>query len=590
MHGSKRDKWTTFYVNDSSFSSLALVCDGSHSHLPWTITRSTDGVTFSTASEAEYPELLCQRLSSVVAAIAESAGVAIVRPLEKKNPANFNAKQRAVEAGRQPRGNLLPQIIPEFGTILDVPWTTAPSHTSPRLLTAEERTQLHLHHEAKLLSITSGDESTGTTNTMAKVGVYRTEDEFVQEALKLQHPFDSSFSVSDDAKRAMYWLLTCGPEEVKRNREQLFEHYAKLKEELKDEEYKLHSAMDPDRERLIHDKQILLFRRLCEDAGVDDPGLTDLLINGVQLTGQAEETGQFENLVVEPTMNNVQLMKSSKWTRKKILSSSTRGCTQDVRTHIWQEALKEVEKGWLSGPFSEETLETMLGPRFIVSRRFGLVQSDKIRAIDDLSESCVNASYGSSYKLDLAGIDGVSTRLESIGDQCNVCFRLSNGMVLRGKLHDSLLGGKASCIRGRTLDLDSAYKQILTSKASLWCSVLAIENPAGYKKLFISNVLPFGASASNRLARALHTIGERIFGLVWSNYYDDYPQLDVESSGGDAQMCAERLFHLLGWRVSFKETKRKPASTQFDVLGVTFDFVQASSGSILVRNKASRIS
>lgn len=166
----------------------------------------------------------------------------------------------------QPRGKLLPQIIPEFGAILDVPWTTALSHESPRLLTADERSHLQLQHEAKLLSITSGDESTGTTNTMAKVGVYRTEDEFVQEALKLQRPFDSSTSVSDDAKRAMYWLLTYGPDEVKRNREQLFEHYEKLKEELKEEEYKLHAAMDPDRERLIHDKQILLFRRLCEDA------------------------------------------------------------------------------------------------------------------------------------------------------------------------------------------------------------------------------------------------------------------------------------------------------------------------------------
>lgn len=130
----------------------------------------------------------------------------------------------------QPRGKLLPQIIPEFGAILDVPWTTALSHESPRLLTADERSYLQLQHEAKLLSITSGDESTGTTNTMAKVGVYRTEDEL--EALKLQRPFDSSTSVSDDAKRAMYWLLTYGPDEVKRNREQLLEHYEKLKEDL----------------------------------------------------------------------------------------------------------------------------------------------------------------------------------------------------------------------------------------------------------------------------------------------------------------------------------------------------------------------
>lgn len=101
-----------------------------------------------------------------------------------------------------------------------------------------------------------------------------------------------------------------------------------------------------------------------EDSVKMPPGLIDLLINGVQLTGQAEETGQFESLVVEPAMNNVQLMKSSKWTRKKILPGNNGGCTQDVRIHIWQEALKEVEKGWLSGPYSEETLETMQSSLF----------------------------------------------------------------------------------------------------------------------------------------------------------------------------------------------------------------------------------
>lgn len=35
-----------------------------------------------------------------------------------------------------------------------------------------------------------------------------------------------------------------------------------------------------------------------------------------------------------------------------------------MRIHIWQEALKEVEKGWLSGPYSEETLETMQSSLF----------------------------------------------------------------------------------------------------------------------------------------------------------------------------------------------------------------------------------
>ena len=107
---------------------------------------------------------------------------------------------------------------------------------------------------------------------------------------------------------------------------------------------------------------------------------------------------------------------------------------------------------------------------------------------------------------------------------------------------------------GRRLDLDAAYKQMLTSKSSLWCSVLAIEDEQQFKRLFVSNVLPFGSSASvyafNRISRACHTIGVRLFGLVWNNYYDDFPQLDLVAFQGDAQATAEGLFELIGWRVS----------------------------------------
>ncbi|CAL1162137.1 unnamed protein product [Cladocopium goreaui] len=146
---------------------------------------------------------------------------------------------------------------------------------------------------------------------------------------------------------------------------------------------------------------------------------------------------------------------------------------------------------------------------------------------------------------------------------------------------------------GRTLDLDAAYKQLLTAKSSLWCSVLAVENMCRAKQLFISHVLPFGASASvyafNRLARACHTIGVGLLGLVWGNYYDDFPQVDIVASNGDAQCTAERFFELIGWRVSMKESKRLPIAKQFDALGVTFDFTSSQEGVVQVKNKTSRV-
>ena len=68
-----------------------------------------------------------------------------------------------------------------------------------------------------------------------------------------------------------------------------------------------------------------------------------------------------------------------------------------VRDEIWHSALKEVDLRRLTGPNSHEDLVQELGPLYVASRRFGLKQTDKIRAIDDFSESMVNAAFGSSH-------------------------------------------------------------------------------------------------------------------------------------------------------------------------------------------------
>ena len=170
---------------------------------------------------------------------------------------------------------------------------------------------------------------------------------------------------------------------------------------------------------------------------------------------------------------------------------------------------------------------------------------------------------------------------------------LSSGEVLEGALHASFVHGEARRLCGRTLDLDAAYKQLLVAKSSLWTSVLAVENPQAQKQLFVAQALPFGASASvygfNRCARALHGIGEQLFGLIWGNYFDDYPQLDLAVCGNDAQQAAERLFDMLGWQYSVKEAKRPPMRPCFDALGVTFDLSRSALGDVVVRNKVSRV-
>ena len=122
------------------------------------------------------------------------------------------------------------------------------------------------------------------------------------------------------------------------------------------------------------------------------------------------------------------------------------------------------------------------------------------------------------------------TWLESIGDQCNVCFRLSDGKVLRGKLRDSLLGNKAFCIRGRTLDLDSAYKQILF-KSVLVVRIQQESRSCSYPMFFHVVLQPVCMGSTDWPGPCTPLVEEFLgwFGAITT-------QLDVESSGEDVQM------------------------------------------------------
>ena len=591
-----RAPWITWYTNNSGMSCLATTNSAQES------AAEATGLSPPT-THVDYTAPVCEQVADLLKkeAISNNAVFANAPKTCNKRHKLQTSGQRAAEAGRQPRGNLLPQIIPEFAEIRDIPWTDTDVPV-PKILTAELQQLYGLPPNSKLLPTEKGKrEAKGAAeaqvNRILKVGIYRTPEEFFDQACKLEHPFDNNSSINDDCKRAMFWLLTEGFQAVSAARNDLFTYYEQLKAELEPAEQMIHNAMDPCREKLVRKKKFLLFQAMCKDAGVDDDGLLDILVNGVKLTGLASETGQFPPDVAEPALDDAQLMKTTRWTRRAILGKTAATADDEAAAQVWQDAQEEVSRGWLTGPYTEEDLKRVLGPLFVVSKRFGLKQADKVRAIDDLSESLVNSAFGASYKLDLPGVDGISvmarTFLECVSSDGKVYLKLSDGSSLRGVLHPSLSSCDAKNLRGRTLDLDAAYKQLLVAKQSLWCSVLAIENVNNQRELYLSHVIPFGASASvysfNRCARAIHSIGERLFGLVWSNFYDDYPQIDLTVCGDHAQETAERLLALIGWDFSTKPHKRQKMYSVFDALGVTFDLSSSSQGKIVVRNKTSRI-
>ena len=145
---------------------------------------------------------------------------------------------------------------------------------------------------------------------------------------------------------------------------------------------------------------------------------------------------------------------------------------------------------------------------------------------------------------------------------------------------------------GRTLDLKSAYKQLPCSRDSLWASVIALWNPENNTAdFFVSDVLMFGSTASvygfNRCARAIWHIAVSWAKLLVTQFYDDYPSLEVEALEASAYAIFTALLKALGWKVS--QSKDEPFSKLFSLLGVQVDLSELSTGTLTVSNKDSRI-
>lgn len=149
-------------------------------------------------------------------------------------------------------------------------------------------------------------------------------------------------------------------------------------EALQDDEDALRNELPPHRRQLIAGKRVLLLAEMCRDARVADDGVVDLQLAGAPSSGIPGSAGLF--LAVEqhaPAMDDEQIVKSSRWSRKMIASRDNNCGDNELVEEVWQITMDEVSKGWLQGPMSDSQVREELGP----------LQSDKVRPIDDMSRS-----------------------------------------------------------------------------------------------------------------------------------------------------------------------------------------------------------
>ena len=133
-------------------------------------------------------------------------------------------------------------------------------------------------------------------------------------------------------------------------------------------------------------------------------------------------------------------------------------------------------------------------------------------------------------------------------------------------------GVKPAKLRGRCLDLKSAYKQIHLNGTDRQNAVLTVLEPdTNEVKFFISNVLPFGATGSvmsfNRVARALRDLMRKLLWLPIANYFDDFTHIDLEEMADRSQAVMERFLEILGWQIAAEPAKKDSCSSQVRCFG-----------------------
>ena len=72
-------------------------------------------------------------------------------------------------------------------------------------------------------------------------------------------------------------------------------------------------------------------------------------------------------------------------------------------------------------------------------------------------------------------------------------------------------------------------------------------------------------------------------------YYDDFPMVEPCETAGSAELCMAEILDLLGWKFARSGHKATPFASVFDVLGVTIDLKDVHRGTVVLKNKKSRV-
>ena len=480
MHGGHRDKHTRLRCwPTGAFTTLYSMCDGQHEHKPW---GAYGPGKFATADEAEFPDLLCQRIATqVLLAIDVRPRATCDAPTTAMIPTDVTpvvpstvsprpqvptlcdvaafvsadttssvhsaatprplVRAHARSAGVQPRGLASQPVMNEFRAVALLRVPREHLQTARNIVNTRPHSWLDtpLPKGTKVLSLVEpecgecgsdsdrSDSKEALSNTgeaqqgFLKVGIPWTPGEFVRQSLQCEHPF-AKLELDDDLLRTVFRILTRSKEATRSARDQALAFWRNRATELESAELQLREQVHCDVRPSVSQKNVLLFRDLLTKVNFPNPErVAHAMAVGFPLSGDIQRTEVFPELHRPAEAHITDLWRTAQEAQADLQSTLGRSQDPELDEAVTSTTLEEVERGWLRGPFTPKQLDDRHG-RWVAARRFGIRQGDSTRVIDDYSEFGQNSTVGTFEKIDTGGVDVLANLvrgvLSAVGNDC----------------------------------------------------------------------------------------------------------------------------------------------------------------------------
>jgi len=627
MFGGQRLKRTCLASNNKAIMALNILCDGRHEHAPWSM---TNGV-FDTALEAEYTPMLAKALASVVleAVASEYKLPNVVQFSKRLKLSHF----QAIAAAKQPTKSMSMHMVPEFSHVLVVSnlqsqFAFVCEHdVLSQCVTIQCNGQkFFIPCASKLLRKTrkKGGESrlfrftlerTPSLRNLADVhqqadegpedaaclschkvekacecmefsfkeahsmeecvdwvfGVRWTPEAFLRQAVQVGHPFSNFSGLPTEVRAACVDLASMSHVDLVNNRCSKLGEWVRLMKSLQQEEQRLKSGMPAERRRILEPKKLLLMRHIIEVEGYEDKTLADDVETGFALVGEVPKSNVLPKKLLPAVISEQDLHANSQRANQALRYMTRSSGDSELDQKLWDKTVSEVEKGWMVGPLPWADLES----GDTVSRRFPLEQSGKVRPIDDMSQSQINATVTCYEQATVDGPDVI----------CAFATFLMRCLSANGQ---------STALLGRSLDLASAYRQLAITDSSRKHAFLSVFNPSsGRAELFQQVALPFGSrtavNAFIRCARFLQWAAAKCLRLPLSCYFDDFVSFAPPPLANNSQAALCLMLDVLGWGFDREGPKSDEYSLLVSALGVKFDLSGCQDGLLRVCNTEKRV-